>query len=116
MSPSYAGGGLTVEIDWAGQSATTGATGWLTAFERHDTGTDLDSDSFGTEKSVSTTTSGTSGAIVRSTLAHSSGAEIDSLAAGESFRLRVCRDGNGSTVTDSMTGDAQMVHLDVREP
>jgi hypothetical protein len=116
LAPSYAGGGLTVDIDWVAASATSGATGWLTAFERHDSGTDLDADSFGTEKSASTTTSGTSGAVTRTTIAHTSGAEIDSLAAGEAYRLRLCRDGNGSTVTDSMTGDAELVHLDVREP
>lgn len=111
----YAGGGLTVDMDTMATSATSGAFGLRTAFERHDSGTDQDSDSFGTEKTSSTTTSGTSGAITRTSHAHSS-SEIDSIAAGESFRLRICRDGDGSSVTDSMTGDLELEHIVVREP
>lgn len=118
LPDGYAGGGLTVGIVWSADlGVTTGATGWLTAFERYQSATlDLSSTSFGTEKSTSTTTAGTAQTPNYTSIAHSSGAEMDSLAAGEAFRLRVCRDGNGSTVTDSMLGDAHALRVTVKEP
>jgi hypothetical protein len=115
LDVSYASNGLEVDIDFMAASATSGSAGWLTAFEAYDGATDLDSDSFGTQKSVSQSTAGTSGITVRATTTHSS-SEIDSIAAGWSYRLRICRDGDGSVVTDSMTGDAQVLAVIVREP
>jgi hypothetical protein len=113
----YAGGGLSVKIMWSA-SATSGTVGWLSAFERQDdSGTDLDAgDSFGTENSASVTVPGTSGQLKYTTIAHTNGAQIDSLADGEAFRVRTCRDGNGSTVTDSATGDAYEWSVVVFEP
>lgn len=115
LPTGYAGGGLKVRVDWNANGATSTAVGWLTAFERMDSTTAISSDSFGTQKSVSTTTTGTALATNQSTTTHSSG-EIDSLAAGEGFRLRLCRDGDGSVVTDSLLTDAQMNHVSVEEP
>lgn len=117
LPASYGGGGLTVDITWTAVSATSGAVGWRTAFERWDSGTDIrGANSFGTEKQVSTTVNGTLGRPTVSTNAHASGAEIDSLAAGDAFQIYVCRDADGSSVTDSMAGDAQLVRVDVKEP
>lgn len=110
---NYAGGGLTVILHWMASAATTNACGWLTAFERMNT--DEDADSFATANSVSTTTNGTSGIITASSIAHASGAEMDSLAAGEPFRLKVTRDGDGSVVTDSMLGDAELFAVEIQE-
>lgn len=114
LSPSYAGGGLVVKIEAMAASATSGAFCWLTAFERENT--DLDADSFASNNSASTTVSGTSGILTATSITHTSGAQMDSLAAGEPFRVRICRDGDGSVCTDDATGDAQILHVSIYEP
>lgn len=112
LSPDYAGGGLTFTIYWMATSATTGATGWLLAIGAHpDDALDLDSDSFAADNSVSATTATATGEVDYATIAFTDGADMDSLAAGESYRARLCRDGDGSVVTDDMTGDAELYKL-----
>lgn len=116
LPSTYAGGGLDVTLVWLATSATTGATGWLTAIERHeDDAFDLDADGFAADNSASATTASVSGEAQYTTIAHTTGAQMDSLVAGESFRLRVCRDGDGSVVTDDMTGDAELYRVVVKE-
>jgi hypothetical protein len=112
----YGGGGLTVALEWMAQSATSGTVGWVTLFERHDTGHDLDSGGFAAGNTSSATTNATAGAPTYTTIAHTDGAQIDSVANGESYRLQVCRDGDGSAVTDSMTNRAELKSVEVYEP
>jgi hypothetical protein len=116
LASTYAGGGLNVTLAWLATSATTGATGWLVAIEAHpDDALDLDSDSFGADNSASATTASATGEVQYTDITFTDGADMDSLAAGESYRLRVCRDGDGSVVTDDMTGDAELYRVVVRE-
>lgn len=112
---SYAGGGLTVYLHWLASSATSGAVRWAVSIERLDTGTDTDSDSFATAQTAGTTASGTSGAPVVTSIAFTSGAQMDSLAAGEPFRLKVMRDADGTSGTDDMTGDAELLMVEIKE-
>lgn len=117
LNSSYAGGGLNVTLGWLATSATTGATGWLVSIEAHpDDALDLDSDSFVADNSASATTASATGEVQYTTISFTDGADMDSLAAGESYRLRVCRDGDGSVVTDDMTGDAELYKVIVAEP
>lgn len=111
----YSGGGLTVLPEWMASSATSGAVVWGGSVERMQAGgTDMDSDSFATEQlSAGVTTNGTSGIINESTITHSSGANMDSLAAGEPFRYRLAR--KPGEAGDTMTGDAELVRLIVKE-
>jgi hypothetical protein len=112
----YAGGGVTVRLGWMAASATSGSCRWEVAFERHDDeGTDLDADSFASAQSAGGTAPSTSGAMQYTDIAFTDGAQMDSLAVGESFRLLVRRDANGTTGTDDMTGDAQLVSVEIRE-
>lgn len=113
MPRSYAGGGLTVRIHWMASSATSGAVRWGAQFERSNT--DLDSDSFAAAKTAGTTTNGTSGILNVTEIAFADGAEIDSLAAGEPFRLKVYRDADGTSGTDDMTGDAELFAIEIKE-
>lgn len=114
LPANYAGGGITVLIRWAAASATSGDCIWLTAIERILVGTlDIDADSFASANTVTTTANGTSGVTVESSIAHTSGAQMDSLAAGETFRLSVAR--NADDGSDTMTGDAQIVSVVVKE-
>lgn len=110
---AYAGGGLTVRLWWLATSATTGDVKWNVQIERMDTGTDLDADSFAAAQTATTTTSATSGAPVSTDVAFTSGAQMDSLAAGESFRLKVTRDANDAA--DTMTGDAELLSVEIKE-
>ena len=112
---NYAGGGLTLDIYWMATSATSGAVVWGGSLERaQDGGTDQDSDSFATEQTSSAvTTNGTSGIKNKSTVTFSSGANMDSLAAGEPFRLKIAR--KPADAGDTMTGDAEFVEAHLKE-
>jgi hypothetical protein len=110
----YAGGGLTVRLHWAATSATTGAARWEVAFEAL-SGQDTDADGFATAQSGGTTCSGTNGNEVVTSIAFTDGAQMDSVAAGGAFRLKVSRDANGTTGTDDMTGDAELLAIEIQE-
>ncbi len=100
--------GLIVNIFWAATSATSGNGRWGVQFEKH--GTDLDSDSFDTATEAHTACSGTSGIVVKTSITATT---IDSLAAGDQFRLKVYRDASDTT-NDTITGDIELVAVEVR--
>jgi hypothetical protein len=103
------GSGLKIEIHWMADTATSGTTRWGVQIERMNT--DLDSDSFDTAATAGGTANGTSGVI---TVTEITITTIDSIAAGESFRVKVYRDADGTSGTDDMTGDAQLVAVEIR--
>lgn len=112
LATAYTGNGLTCDIYWTATSATSGDVLWEAGIERMNT--DEDSDSFATAQAASAaTTSGTSGIITKTTITFTSGAQMDSLAAGESFRIRIMR--NAAGAGDTMTGDAEIHRVVVRE-
>lgn len=113
LSPDYAGGGLTVEIWWVAAS-TTGDVVWAAAIERLAAGgQDLDSDSFAADNTATSTVAGNAGVQTKTTITFTDGADMDSLAAGEPFRLRIER--LTSDAGDTMTGDAEVTRVVVRE-
>jgi hypothetical protein len=115
---NYAGGGITITLIWAATSDTNTAhlCRWTTAIERcEDNGTDLDADSFATANTTGANPRGTSGALTYTTIAHTNGAQMDSVAVGEMFRLKVTRDGDGTSGTDDMTGDAELYAVEIKE-
>lgn len=107
----YSGGGITITLWWMASSATAGNVRWETAIERGNT--DLDSDSFATGQAATTAASGTSGIPASTSIPHTSGAQMDSLVAGEPFRLRVTR--LAADGADTMTGDAELLAIEMRE-
>lgn len=111
---NYAGGGLTVYVHWAATSATSGDCIWNAAFERIGEGSqDIDSDGFASAQAGTATAPGTSGNVDIQAITFTDGAQIDSIAAGESFRLKITRDAdNGS---DTMAGDAELVAVEIKE-
>lgn len=100
--------GIIVRLWWMGDTATSGNVQWGVQLE--DTGTDLDADSYDTNSQVTSAVSGTSGI---ESLASITITTIDSLASGDRFRLRVYRVATDAT-NDTMTGDAQLVAVEVR--
>lgn len=114
MPQNYAGTtGVTVYIHYAMSTATSGDIDWDAAFELiGDQQQDIDSDGFAAVNSVdNTTVPGTSGFVDIVSIAFTDGADMDSVAAGDSFRLKITRD----AVSDTATGDAELVKVEIRE-
>lgn len=110
----YDGGGVTVMLVWLASTATADDVVWDVAFERHQDDTDdLDSDSFAAVNSATATCASASGEPQYTDVAFTDGADMDSVAAGESFRLKVTRDADNAS--DDMTGDAELLRVEIRE-
>jgi hypothetical protein len=101
------GSGLIVSLRWMATTATSGDVRWSVAWEKSNT--DLDSDSYDSATASTATTNGTSGIV---TVTNITCTTIDSLAAGDLFRLRVQRIGGDGA--DTMTGDAELIAVEVR--
>lgn len=111
---NYAGGGLTVTIVWMATSATTGDVVWNADIERHqDDAFDIDSDGFAGANAATGTTASASGEQQYTNITFTDGADMDSLAAGESFRIKVTRDADNAS--DTMSGDAELLRVVVKE-
>lgn len=100
------GSGLIVNLFIAATTATSGDLRFGVQIERMNT--DTDSDSFDTAAEATLATSGTSGIPVKLSITITT---IDSLAAGEMYRLKVYRDTTGA---DTVTGDAELIACEVR--
>jgi hypothetical protein len=101
------GSGLKIRLHWMATTATSGNVVWDVSLERMTT--DLDSDSFDTIASGTAAANGTSGIL---TVTEITLTTIDSVTAGDGFRLKVTRDANNAS--DTMTGDAELVICEVR--
>lgn len=101
------GSGLKVRIHWMATSATSGDCRWGVQFERGTT--DLDADSFDTATEATATTNGTSGII---TVTEITCTNIDSITAGDAYRVKIYRDTGDAA--DTMSGDAELVRVEIR--
>ena len=115
MPRHYAGTtGVTVTLYWAAATATANDCVWDVSWERiDDEGLDIDADSFAAVQSATATAPGTSGQVQYTTIAFTDGAQMDSVVAGELFRLKVTRDANNGS--DDMAGDAELLGVEIRE-
>ena len=114
MPQSYAATtGVTVYLHYSMTTATSGDIDWDVAFERiGDQQQDVDSDSFAAANSVdNTTVPGTSGLVDIVNVAFTDGADMDSVAPGELFRIKVTRD----AASDTAAGDAELHAIEIRE-
>ncbi len=101
------GSGLKIRLHWMATTATSGNVVWDVSLERMTT--DLDSDDFGTIASGTAAANGTSGIL---TVTEITLTTIDSVTAGDGYRLKVTRDANNAS--DTMTGDAELVAVEIR--
>lgn len=109
IAPSnYAGGGFTLIIHVAFSSAVAGDAIVDAQVERGST--DMDADSFAAVSSVTITANGTSGVETQGSVAV---ANMDSIVAGDHFRLKLTRDANNAS--DTATGDMEVRSVEVRE-
>lgn len=113
MPRSYAGGGLTVYIHYSMTSATSGDIDWDVAFERiGDQQQDTDSDGFAAAQSTdNTTVPATSGFVDIITVTFTDGAQMDSIAVGEGFRMKVTKD----AASDTAAGDGELRFVEIKE-
>lgn len=116
LPSDYAGGGLTVSTWWAFTSATSGSLRVQAAIERINVSSlDIDADSFASFQSAGGSAPGTSGQVIQVDVVFTDGAQMDSLAAGEAFRLKIRRDADGTSGTDDIATDAELVMTMVME-
>lgn len=110
---NYGGGGITAYVHWSATAATSGTGGWTVEFERIGDGSqDTDADSFATAQTVTAATvPGTSGNVKITNVAIANGANIDSIAVGEKFRVRIKRD----VANDNAAGDLELHGVELKE-
>ncbi len=114
MPRIYDGNGLTVTLYWMASTATTGNVIWEVAFERHQQGVDdLDVDGFAAANLVVASAPALNGSLQYSEIAFTDGGQIDNLANGDSLRVLVRR--AAANVSDNMTGDAELLSIELRE-
>lgn len=108
----YSGSGITVYVHWS-CTITTGTVGWTIEFERIGDGQqDIDSDGFASAQTITAVTvPGTNGHVDITNVAVSNGANMDSIAVGEAFRIRITRD----TTNDTSTGNAELIAIEMKE-
>lgn len=103
----YAGGGLTVSFDWMAASATSNSVVFGAAFRRiEDDAEDLDASHTYDFNHVTDACANLSGEVSRAAITFTHGADMDSLANGEAFILRLYR--NAADGSDNMSGNAQI--------
>lgn len=115
LPSNYAGGGLTLSLEWMATSATSNAVVWGAAIRRiQDDAEDLDtSQTYDFNDATADTAPSASGETSKASITFTDGADMDSLAAGESFILRIRR--NATSGSDNMTGDAELVNITITE-
>lgn len=115
MPRNYGGGGVTLQFAWSG-AANTNEVIWSAAFRRvADDAEDLDTTAhtYDYNNTGALTAPSAVGEVVYDTLTFTDGADMDSVAAGEYFILRVRR--FASDAGDDMAGDASLHAIEVKE-
>jgi len=117
MPQAYGGNGITILIHSSAETAASGDVVWQTALERiGDEQQNVDSDSFAAfQSSSAVAVPGTSGLVGIISINHSNGAQMDSIIVGEKFRLKIRRDADDTSATDSVTDDMELHEVEIRE-
>jgi len=103
----YDGGGLTLTFDWSATAATSGDARWRAAIRRiADDAEDVDTAHTYDFNEVNDTAASVSGERSRVSIPFTDGADMDSLADGEDFILRIARESGDAG--DTMVGDAEL--------
>jgi len=114
MPRNYGGGGLTLTFYWSAAAATNNGV-WAAAFRRvQDDTVDLDTTSFSYDFNTTgdLTPASVVGEVAYDTLTFTDGADMDSVAAGDYFILRVKRP---APVGTKITGDCSIHAIEIKE-
>jgi hypothetical protein len=114
MPRHYAGGGITIYLHYAMSSAVGNDIKLETSLERiGDQQQDIDSDGFAAAQNTGdVTVPGTSGLVDIVSTTHTNGAQMDSIAIGEGFRLKVKRVAVSGT---DASGDLELRFIEIKE-
>lgn len=114
MPRHYGGGGITIYSHYAMTSAEANDIKLETYLERiGDQQQDLDSDGFAAAQNTGDiTVPGTTGLVDIISTTHANGAEMDSIAIGEGFRLKVKRIAVAGT---DAAGDLELRFIEIKE-
>lgn len=114
MPRHYGGGGITIYLHYAMSSAVANDIKLETYFERiGDQQQDIDSDGFAAAQNTGDiTVPGTSGNVDIVSTTHTNGAQMDSIAVGEGFRLKVKR---VAVVGTDASGDLELRFIEIKE-
>ncbi len=116
MPRNYGGGGVTLTLHYAMAGANTADDViWDAAFERIADGDAMGAagSDFAAVNSVTDTADNTADNIDPATITFTNGADMDSVVAGDPFRLKITRDAdNGS---DTAVSDAQLLYVEIKE-
>ena len=114
MPGHYGAGGITVTLGWMSAAATSGVCVWNVGFKSvTDDADDLDTKAFAAVNPGSATTASAAGEVDYFDITFTDGADMDSVAAGEYFRMIVTRDADSSS--DTLVGDAELVFVHIKE-
>lgn len=106
LSQKYSATGIDIDFSWSGATGTSGNVIWAAAIRRLNTSETFSASHSYSAQSATSAVAGTLTRPTETTISLTDGAQMDSLAAGEPYVLRVYRDAaNGS---DTLTGDAQL--------
>ncbi len=117
MPRNYSGSsGITVTVGAMSSTATTGDMSWaLFLMSITDNVDDMDVKNFADPQvNQAVDAAATLGAVRYFTITHTDGAQMDSIAAGEFFRVLLMRDAQDGA-NDDMAGDAEFVGLEIKE-
>lgn len=109
---NYGGNGITATIIWT-SGVIVGDVVWDMQVERQNEGSDMSTSSFAAAQSVTDTTNGTAERANYVEIPFTDGAQIDSLAIGEAFRIKLRRDAVSGS--DTLVGDAALRRIEIRE-
>lgn len=115
MPSQYAGTtGLTVTLVWCSE-ATTGNVKWDVAFKSYTDNVDsLVGKAYAAVQSTTVATAGTARVVSYDSITFTDGAQIDSITAGEYFRMAVTRD--SADAADTMNAnDAELIAVYIKE-
>lgn len=118
MPKHYAGTtGITCVVIWSAASATSGTCRWGLALRKvGDDAEDQDTTAHTYDFNfVGATAPSAAGETSEDNITFTDGADMDSVAAGNMFHLRVTRDADGSGGTDDMTGNSQLQAIHIYE-
>lgn len=112
MPRNYSGNGITANLHWTKTTTSTGTVAWALYFERGNDANHLFGiDSFGAcQVSAAANATSTSGQWATTAISVANGAAMDSIAAGDLFRVRV-----NAGSSDSNLGHRRLAGIELRE-